>query len=371
MLIHVWVKGTTGTTYQSLHVEATDSIYSMKQTLSENHGMGGPDNIARLFSLTSSEIKELRNDLLTAGASGIYEGQRFVLVLQSPLAAAGTRCPTPSCSYFAAFRGYCSSCFCQVLPQGPLTEAEERLPELRHAAIKAKFDDSLWAEPGITFSAHEFTSLCAMMSRLANTMTHETNASTRVDSIAVILLESKRLVTPQQAKEVYRRLAPVQALIMTEVVSVPHHVNWILRNESKLLTLVMGFLSDSDRWCSEPAEDRAVFWPVRNGCRNSMWGGDAASSTGRVATPGWGRGWSPTLHQGPARCPYAHMLRSQLSQLSSRLAAGSVLSQSLPSSMLPSLRQPGSRRLPPLPREICLRILNLAFELISPQSCEW
>ena len=219
-------------------------------------------------------------------------------------------CRTAGCPFvgFAAHGFMCSNC-----GRGWTPQRLEQLYELAkgaEAATRARYFVD-WDEPGVTFAPHEYEQLRrAVESWGACPICHKQHAGRacvnrvfarascpvclemsepvvplpcghalcepcfgrlpggdragKPDSFGVmtfisnLLLESHRLLTPEQARELWRAVEPM-------VLNIHDQVGW--RARTKFIMLLASFLGSPARWCRIPYSARFEFWPDEaDGC---------------------------------------------------------------------------------------------------------
>lgn len=104
------------------------------------------------------------------------------------------QCTTLGCSFFGRM---CSGC-----ARGNTPAAIAAVHARAEAEAEAQFVEQTWVESGLTFSAAEFAMLVPMMRKLAIGM----SAALELRTVAEALLETGRLLTPHQARELYALL---------------------------------------------------------------------------------------------------------------------------------------------------------------------
>jgi hypothetical protein len=182
-----------------------------------------------------------------------------------------------------------------------------------------------WDEPGVTLAPGRYEKLRRAVERWASNNTSSSVApSVALEFVAKLLLESRRLLTPEQARGIWRAVSPMV-----------RDVDYMDR--SKFVVFLASFLSSPERWCRIPFEMRHDFWDDEAGgctwlaCAPLEAGGD------RIA---------PT---------YNEHLREKLAKHDSKVAAASCLTRALPASVLQRL---APSPLPRLPRVVVGRIFR-------------
>ena len=251
------------------------------------------------------------------------EGLLYVpQVYNEPRTAGGRQgsCRAAGCPFmgFAAHGFMCSNC-----GRGWTPQRLEQLYELAkgaEAATRARYFVD-WDEPGVTFAPHEYEQLRrAVESWGACPICHKQHAGRacvnrvfarascpvclemsepvvplpcghalcercfgrlpggdragKPDSFGVmtfisnLLLESHRLLTPEQARGLWRAVEPM-------VLNIHDHVGG--RARTKFIMLLASFLGSPARWCRIPYSARQEFWPDEaDGC--AWWGAATPAS---------------------------------------------------------------------------------------------
>ena len=165
--------------------------------------------------------------------------------------------------------------------------------------------------------------------------------------VSNLLLESHRLLTPEQARGLWRAVEPT-------VLDV-HDVEG-RRARSKFVVLLASFLSSPERWCGIPYYVRQEFWPDEaNGC---AWVACAPHKPGPRLLP-----------------TYDQILRIRLKPLreSKLMAAACLRRTTLPKSVIPRIRIARGRPGPDIPPLLVKRIfLWLVPDQVRPrEDCCW
>ena len=258
----------------------------------------------------------------------------------------GTPCRIAGCNWHGhpEFGGLCSLC-----GQGWSAQRLEQLHLLAkeaEAEMRARdFED--WDEPGVTLSPQEYDRLrrgveCWVADRLG-----APDSFGAMTYVSKLLLESYRLLTPEQARGLWRAVEPT-------VLDVHDHVDG--RARTKFIVLLASFLNSPERWCGIPWNVRQEFWPDENdGCY-----------LGRLAPHKPGPRLLPT---------YDQMLRVRLEPLreSKLMAAACLRRTTLPKSVIPRIRIARGRPGPDIPPLLVKRIfLWLAPDQVRPrEDCCW
>ena len=165
--------------------------------------------------------------------------------------------------------------------------------------------------------------------------------------VSNLLLESHRLLTPEQARGLWRAVEPT-------VLDVHDHVDG--RARTKFIVLLASFLNSPERWCGIPWNVRQEFWPDEaDGCY-----------LGRLAPHKPGPRLLPT---------YDQMLRVRLEPLreSKLMAAACLRRMTLPKSVIRRIRIARGRPGPDIPPLLVKRIfLWLGPDQVRPrEDCCW
>ena len=238
------------------------------------------------------------------------------------------QCLTSGCGYYGHvhFAGFCSGCRHGATPDA--IEAAAAAEEMVQEAKKAKDrDETTWVEEGITASADEFRQLEAIMSCfVASCVLFGKTESLKLSLVAEVLLESRRLLTPHQAKALYLLLKRAAGAERSE--STTNGRRWALVGQAGLLTLLAGFLSDPERWCAIPHSDRQAFWPDDNG--ECFWANSQPPDSPRLA-----RDRAVQTSANRTQPSYANALRSSLrAERARRVAVAACLTQQFPPAVL-------------------------------------
>ena len=224
-------------------------------------------------------------------------------------------CSTPGCPFdgHPQHGGKCSRC-----GQG---WSPERLAQLRSLAEAADADTRArafvdWDEPGVTLAPGRYEKLRRAVERWAS--------NNRASSSVALEFVAKLLLTPEQARGIWRAVSPMV-----------RDVDYMDR--SKFVVFLASFLSSPERWCRIPFEMRHDFWDDEAG--GCTWLACAPLDAGadRIA---------PT---------YNEHLREKLAKHDSKVAAASCLTRALPASVLQRL---APSPLPRLPRVAVGRIFR-------------
>ena len=169
----------------------------------------------------------------------------------------GTPCRIAGCNWHGhpEFGGLCSTCGEGWTPQ--------RLEQLRLLAKEAEaetrardFED--WDEPGVTFSPQEYDWLRRGVERWAADRVGAPDSFGAMSFVSKLLLESHRLLTPEQARGLWRAVEPM-------VLDIHDFKDRSAR--SKFIMLLASFLGSPARWCGIPYYVRQEFWPDEaDGC---------------------------------------------------------------------------------------------------------
>lgn len=248
--------------------------------------------------------------------------------LVQPLELRTGSCSTPGCPFdgHPLHGGKCSAC-----GQG---WSPERLEQLRSLAEAADADTRArafvdWDEPGVTLAPGRYEKLRRAVERWASNNTSSSVApSVALEFVAKLLLESRRLLTPEQARGIWRAVSPMV-----------RDVDYMDR--SKFVVFLASFLSSPERWCRIPFEMRHDFWDD-----------EAGGCTWLVC--------APRTADGAIGVDYNEHLREKLAKHDSKVAAASCLTRALPASVLQRLAPPP---LPRLPRVVVGRI----FRWLEPE----
>ena len=264
----------------------------------------------------------------------------------SSLEGAPPPCRTEGCRWHGhpEFGGLCSTCGEGWTPQ--------RLEQLRLLAKEAEaetrardFED--WDEPGVTFSPQEYDWLRRGVERWAADRVGVPDSFGAMIFVSKLLLESHRLLTPEQARGLWRAVEPT-------VLDVHDHVDG--RARTKFIVLLASFLNSTERWCGIPWNVRQEFWPDEaDGCY-----------LGRLAPHKPGPRLLPT---------YDQMLRVRLEPLreSKLMAAACLRRMTLPKSVIRRIRIARGRPGPDIPPLLVKRIfLWLGPDQVRPrEDCCW
>ena len=149
----------------------------------------------------------------------------------------------------------CSSCGRGWTPQR-LAQRHELAKEAEADARARYFVD--WDEPGVTFAPHEYEQLRRAVESWAADRAGKPDSFGVMTFISNLLLESHRLLTPEQARELWRAVEPM-------VLNIHDQVGW--RARTKFIMLLASFLGSPARWCRIPYSARFEFWPDEaDGC---------------------------------------------------------------------------------------------------------
>ena len=262
-------------------------------------------------------------------------------------------CRTAGCPFvgFAAHGFMCSNCGRGWTPQ--------RLEQLRLLAKEAEaetrardFED--WDEPGVTFSPQEYDWLRRGVERWAADRVGEPDSFGAMNFVSKLLLESHRLLTPEQARGLWRAVEPMVLDVHDQVAG---------EARSKFVVLLASFLRSPERWCRIPPHVREEFWPDE-----AKHGG---SCTWRVCAP-------YTLgHKN--HYPYNEILRKRLPLFrESKLTAAACLRRTtLPESVKRRIRNARGRPGPDIPPLLVKRIFLwcapgwFAPTQVRPEASRW
>ena len=147
------------------------------------------------------------------------------------------------------FGGLCSTCGQGWTPQ--------RLEQLRLLAKEAEaetrardFED--WDEPGVTFSPQEYDWLRRGVECWVADRWGAPDSFGAMTFVSKLLLESHRLLTPEQARGLWRAVEPMVLDVHDQIVA---------GARSKFVVLLASFLRSPERWCRIPPHVREEFWP--------------------------------------------------------------------------------------------------------------
>ena len=198
-------------------------------------------------------------------------------------------------------------------------------------------DEASWSEKGVTFRECEMARLTRVMTSLCKMVTSGRADTLNLSDVANVLLESRKLLTPHQGKALHVQLLP-------HVKNQP-----AMDGNGGLLAVLSAFLSDPKRWHDIGYEKRHNIWNDQR---------DACS-------------WFTYDRPGAGKQPsYGDALRQSFrEERSRRVTAAACLAQELPGTVR---ARNGSQRLPALPRDICMRVLDLIEVVeIKPHECGW
>ena len=272
-------------------------------------------------------------------------GRQYTALVQ-PLELRTGSCSTPGCPFdgHPLHGGKCSAC-----GQG---WSPARLEQLRSLAEAADADTRArafvdWDEPGVTLAPGRYEKLRRAVERWASNNTSSSVApSVALEFVAKLLLESRRLLTPEQARGIWRAVSPMV-----------RDVDYMDR--SKFVVFLASFLSSPERWCGLPSKVRQEFWPDENdGCT-------------------WG--WCAPHKPRPRLLPYDQVLRKRLKPLleSKLMAAACLRRTTLPKSVLRRIRIARLHAPPGLPPLLVKRILLwcapgwFAPTQVRPEASRW
>ena len=277
------------------------------------------------------------------------EGLLYVpQVYNEPRTAGGRQgsCRAAGCPFmgFAAHGFMCSNC-----GRGWTPQRLEQLYELAkgaEAATRARYFVD-WDEPGVTFAPHEYEQLRRAVESWAADRAGKPDSFGAMTFVSKLLLGSHRLLTPEQARGLWRAVEPT-------VLDVHDHVDG--RARTKFIVLLASFLNSTERWCGIPWNVRQEFWPDENG----------GCYLGRLAPHKPGPRLLPT---------YDQMLRVRLEPLreSKLMAAACLRRTTLPKSVIPRIRIARGRPGPDIPPLLVKRIfLWLGPDQVRPrEDCCW
>ena len=245
-------------------------------------------------------------------------GRQYSALVQ-PLELRTGSCSTPGCPFdgHPLHGGKCSAC-----GQG---WSPARLEQLRSLAEAADADTRArafvdWDEPGVTLAPGRYEKLRRAVERWAS--------NNRASSSVALEFVAKLLLTPEQARGIWRAVSPMV-----------RDVDYMDR--SKFVVFLASFLSSPERWCRIPFEMRHDFWDD-----------EAGGCTWLVC--------APRTADGAIGVDYNEHLREKLAKHDSKVAAASCLTRALPASVLQRLAPPP---LPRLPRVVVGRI----FRWLEPE----
>ena len=238
----------------------------------------------------------------------------------------------------------CSSCGRGWTPQR-LAQLHE-LAKGAEADVRARYFVD-WDEPGVTFAPHEYEQLRRAVESWAADRAGKPDSFGAMTFVSKLLLGSHRLLTPEQARGLWRAVEPT-------VLDVHDHVDG--RARTKFIVLLASFLNSPERWCGIPWNVRQEFWPDEaDGCY-----------LGRLAPHKPGPRLLPT---------YDQMLRVRLEPLreSKLMAAACLRRTTLPKSVIPRIRIARGRPGPDIPPLLVKRIfLWLGPDQVRPrEDCCW
>ena len=240
-------------------------------------------------------------------------GRQYSALVQ-PLELRTGSCSTPGCPFdgHPLHGGKCSAC-----GQG---WSPARLEQLRSLAEAADADTRArafvdWDEPGVTLAPGRYEKLRRAVERWAS--------NNRASSSVALEFVAKLLLTPEQARGIWRAVSPMV-----------RDVDYMDR--SKFVVFLASFLSSPERWCRIPFEMRHDFWDD-----------EAGGCTWLVC--------APRTADGAIGVDYNEHLREKLAKHDSKVAAASCLTRALPASVLQRL---APSPLPRLPRVAVGRIFR-------------
>ena len=261
----------------------------------------------------------------------------------------GTPCRIAGCNWHGhpEFGGLCSLC-----GQGWSAQRLEQLHLLAkeaEAEMRARdFED--WDEPGVTLSPQEYDRLRRGVERWVADRAGAPDSFGAMTFVSKLLLESYRLLTPEQARGLWRAVEPMVLDVHDQIAG---------RARSKFVVLLASFLSSPARWCRIPSRVRQEFWPdeAEGPLRGCTWG---------VCDP----------HTLPVAFwhPYNEILRKRLPLFrESKLTAAACLRRTtLPKSVQSRVRIARGRPGPDIPPRLVKRIfLWFAPDQVRPEACSW
>ena len=261
----------------------------------------------------------------------------------------GTPCRIAGCNWHGhpEFGGLCSLC-----GQGWSAQRLEQLHLLAkeaEAEMRARdFED--WDEPGVTLSPQEYDRLRRGVERWVADRAGAPDSFGAMTFVSKLLLESYRLLTPDQARGLWRAVEPMVLDVHDQIAG---------RARSKFVVLLASFLSSPARWCRIPSRVRQEFWPdeAEGPLRGCTWG---------VCDP----------HTLPVAFwhPYNEILRKCLPLFrESKLTAAACLRRTtLPKSVQSRVRIARGRPGPDIPPRLVKRIfLWFAPDQVRPEACSW
>ncbi len=233
----------------------------------------------------------------------------------------GTPCRIAGCNWHGhpEFGGLCSGC-----GQGWTAQRLEQLSLLAkeaEAEMRARdFED--WDEPGVTFSPQEYDWLRRGVECWVADRPGAPDSFGAMTFVSNLLLASHRLLTPEQARGLWRAVKPMVLDVHDQIAS---------RARSKFVVLLASFLSSPERWCRIPPRVREEFWPDEAE-------GPMKSCTWRVCAP-------YTSASRRRSYPYNEILRKRLPLFrESKLTAAACLRRTtLPESVKRRIRNARGR----------------------------
>ena len=265
----------------------------------------------------------------------------------------GTPCRIAGCNWHGhpEFGGLCSLC-----GQGWSAQRLEQLHLLAkeaEAEMRARdFED--WDEPGVTLSPQEYDRLRRGVERWVADRAGAPDSFGAMTFVSKLLLESYRLLTPDQARGLWRAVEPMVLDVHDQIAG---------RARSKFVVLLASFLRSPERWCRIPPHVREEFWP------------DEAKHGGSCT---WRR-CAPYLLGHESHYPYNEMLRRRLPLFrESKLTAAACLRRTtLPESVKRRIRNARGRPGPDIPPLLVKRILLwcapgwFAPTQVRPEASRW
>ena len=260
----------------------------------------------------------------------------------------GTPCRIAGCNWHGhpEFGGLCSLC-----GQGWTAQRLEQLHLLAkeaEAEMRARdFED--WDEPGVTLSPQEYDRLRRGVECWVADRTGAPDSFGAMTYVSKLLLESYRLLTPEQARGLWRAVEPMVLDVHDQIAG---------RARSKFVVLLASFLRSPERWCRIPPHVREEFWPDE-----AKHGG---TCTWSVCAP---------YTSGSGGFPYNEILRMRLPLFreSKLMAAACLRRTTLPESVKRRIRNARGRPGPDIPPLLVKRIfLWLAPDQVRPrEDCCW
>ena len=255
-------------------------------------------------------------------------------------------CRTEGCRWHGhpEFGGLCSTCGEGWTPQ--------RLEQLRLLAKEAEaetrardFED--WDEPGVTLSQQEYDRLRRGVECWVADRPGAPDSFGAMTYVSKLLLESYRLLTPDQARGLWRAVEPMVLDVHDQIAG---------EARSKFVVLLASFLRSPERWCRIPPHVREEFWPDE-----AKHGG---TCTWSVCAP---------YTSGSGGFPYNEILRMRLPLFreSKLMAAACLRRTTLPESVKRRIRNARGRPGPDIPPRLVKRIFLWFAPEVRPEACSW